>query len=57
MGSRPDVTGFFFNMPNPSSRNGPGVDSAYNRNEYQGVKGDRLAFIANNLTVICDPIV
>jgi hypothetical protein len=25
----------FFNLPNPSGRIGPGVDSASNRNEYQ----------------------
>jgi hypothetical protein len=35
-GSITDEAIGFFNWPNPSSRNnGPGVDSASNRNEYQ----------------------
>jgi hypothetical protein len=34
MGSSPDEVDFL-NSPNPSGRNGPGVDSASNRNEYQ----------------------
>jgi hypothetical protein len=33
-GSSPDEVDFL-NWPNPSGRNGPGVDSASNRNEYQ----------------------
>jgi hypothetical protein len=32
--SSPDEVDFF-NLPNPSSSTGPGVDSASNRNEYQ----------------------
>jgi hypothetical protein len=45
-GSIPDeVTGFFLNLRNPSSRTNLGVDSASNRNEYQepslGVKSGK----------------
>jgi hypothetical protein len=43
------------------TKNGPWVDSASNRNEYQesswGVKGGRPARKAGNLTAICEPIV
>jgi hypothetical protein len=34
VGSSPDEVDFSI-WPNPSGRNGPGVDSASNRNEYQ----------------------
>jgi hypothetical protein len=55
-----EVTGSF-DWPNPSNRTiGPGVDSAFNRNEDQesswGGKG-RPARKADNLTAICEPIV
>jgi hypothetical protein len=39
---------------------GPGVDSAYNRNEYQDPSGGdkgRPARQADTLTAICEPIV
>jgi hypothetical protein len=52
----------FFSLPNPFQPHyGPGVDSASNGNEYQesswGVKGDRPARRADNLTAIFEPIV
>jgi hypothetical protein len=50
----------FFNWRNPSSRtNGPGVDSAFIRNEYQESSGGKGGPTrkAENLTVICEPIV
>jgi hypothetical protein len=54
----------YFYLPNITSfqlHYGPGVDSAFNRNEYQEssseVKGGRPACKADNLTAICEPIV
>jgi len=34
----PGVSGFFIDIKSLRSHNGPGVDSASNRNEYLGVK-------------------
>jgi hypothetical protein len=52
---------FCFNLPNPSSRtNGPGVDSARNRNEYQKFSRRSKARPErkdDNLTDICEVIV
>jgi hypothetical protein len=63
-GSIPDEVFFFFfavELILPAALYGPGVDSAYNRNEYQesywGVNGGRPARDVYNLTAICEPIV
>jgi hypothetical protein len=49
---------FSFDLILPTAY-GPGVDSAYNRNEYQeSPKGKvRPVLKADNLTAICEPIV
>jgi hypothetical protein len=49
-----EIIGFFFNLPNPSSRT-----MASNRNEYRNILGGkgRPARRADNLTAIYEPIV
>jgi hypothetical protein len=58
----PDEIIALFNWPNSFQPHyDPGVDSASNKNEYQemflGVKGERPARKADNLTAISEPIV
>jgi hypothetical protein len=39
-GSRPDEENDFFNLPHPSATLGPGVCSAFNRNEHEKHKNN-----------------
>jgi hypothetical protein len=62
-GSSPEVTGFFFSIHLILlAARGPGVHSAYTRNEYQGrgimFLGSRARPVpwADNLNAICEPI-